>query len=66
MKFFHIMSTSSRAAQPVSGGDGLRDYYEKLTGQSRYQCPQCRQGRMLVVAILPRSLYKAVPPIDSS
>ena len=43
-----------------------RDRYEELTGQSLQQCPQCRQGRMLVVEILPRSLCRGAPPIDSS
>jgi Putative transposase/Transposase zinc-binding domain len=43
-----------------------RDRYEELTGNSLYQCPQCRQGRMLVVEILPRALCKFAPPIDSS
>ena len=42
------------------------DRYEDLTGNSLYQCPQCRQGRMLVVEILPRALCKFAPPIDSS
>ena len=43
-----------------------RDRYEELTGQSLHQCPQCRQGRMLVIEILPRSPCKCTPPIDSS
>src|SRR6202521_4805569 len=43
-----------------------RDRYEELTGNSLYQCPQCRQGRMLVVEILTRALCKFAPPIDSS
>lgn len=43
-----------------------RDRYEELTGQSLHQCPQCKQGRMLVVEILPRSLCRCAPPIDSS
>jgi hypothetical protein len=43
-----------------------RDRLEELTGQSLHQCPQCKQGRMLVVAILPRSPCKSAPAIDSS
>jgi Putative transposase len=43
-----------------------RDRYEELTGVSLHQCPQCKQGRMLVVEILPRLLRKSVPLIDSS
>ena len=43
-----------------------RDRYEELTGQSLHQCPQCRQGRMLLIEILPRSPCRCTPPIDSS
>jgi hypothetical protein len=43
-----------------------RDRLEELTGQSLHQCPQCKQGRMLVVAILPQSPCKSAQPIDSS
>jgi hypothetical protein len=43
-----------------------RDRYEELTGESLYQCPQCKQGRMLVAEILPRLPCKSVPSIDSS
>ena len=43
-----------------------RDRYEELAGQSLHQCPQCKQGRMLVVKILPRSLCRCAPSIDSS
>jgi len=30
-----------------------RERYEELTGSSLWQCPVCRQGRMLVTQILP-------------
>jgi hypothetical protein len=44
-----------------------RDRYEQLTGDSLHQCPQCKQGRMLVIEILPRLPCKyAAPSIDSS
>jgi len=43
-----------------------RDRYEELTGNSLHQCPQCQQGRMLVVAILPPRPSHAVAFIDSS
>jgi len=39
-----------------------RDRYEELTGQSLHQCPQCSQGRMLVVEILPRRCVGAHRP----
>lgn len=45
---------------------GYQDRYQELTGHSLHQCPQCQQGRMLVVEILPRSLCKSARPIDSS
>jgi hypothetical protein len=43
-----------------------RDRYEDLTGRSLRQCPQCRQGNMVVVQILPR--WSALSPVvvDSS
>jgi hypothetical protein len=31
-----------------------RDHYERLTGGSLRQCPQCLRGHMVTVAILPR------------
>jgi hypothetical protein len=43
-----------------------RDRYEELTGHSLYQCPHCKQGRMLVVEILPRPPCKSAQSIDSS
>jgi hypothetical protein len=45
-----------------------RDRYEELTGDSLYQCPRCKQGRMLVIEVLPRMPCKAALSIsiDSS
>jgi hypothetical protein len=43
-----------------------RDRYEELTGRSLRQCPQCRQGNMVVVRILPRLCAKSPTVIDSS
>ena len=47
-----------------------RDRYEELTGDSLHQCPQCKQGRMLVVEILPRgpvpNLRRSLTPHDPS
>lgn len=45
---------------------GYREHYEDLTGRSLRNCPQCRQGQMIVVAILPRSLVGSIIRIDSS
>jgi hypothetical protein len=64
----HLLGIPTPVDQPNPSATEMdyRDHYEKLTGQSLHQCPQCRQGRMLVVAILPRLHCKTVAPIDSS
>ncbi len=51
---------------PSAPEQDYRDRYEELTGRSLRQCPQCRQGRMLVVEILDRTLGKFPAFIDSS
>jgi len=43
-----------------------RDRYEELTGCSLRQCPQCQRGRMVQVAILPKSPDHSAVNIDSS
>jgi hypothetical protein len=43
-----------------------RDRYEELTGFSLRQCPQCQRGRMVLVAILPKSPDHSAVNIDSS
>jgi hypothetical protein len=43
-----------------------RDRYEDLTGSSLRQCPRCQHGRMLLVAILPKSSDNSPMVIDSS
>lgn len=43
-----------------------RDRYEELTGRSLHQCPQCRQGQMLIVELLPRSIFRVPETINSS
>lgn len=43
-----------------------RDRYEQLTGISLHQCPECKQGCMVLVEILPRLPCKSAPSIDSS
>jgi Putative transposase len=43
-----------------------RDRYEDLTGTSLRQCPQCQRGRMVLVALLPRSSDYSPVIIDSS
>ena len=61
------MAAPDEQANSLPAEKDYRDRYEQVTGLSLHQCPQCRQGRMLVVEILPRSPWKAEPPfIDSS
>lgn len=43
-----------------------RDQFEELTGDSLHQCPQCKQGRMLVVEIFPPARGNSALLIDSS
>jgi hypothetical protein len=55
-------------AQQINGSSPAtdhRDRYEELTGHSLHQCPQCRQGQMVIVELLPR-LVLAVPEIVNS
>ena len=42
------------------------DRYEDLTGRSLRQCPQCRQGNMVVVQSLPRWSAPSPAIVDSS
>jgi hypothetical protein len=46
--------------------EDYRDRYEDLTGASLWQCPQCQQGRMVLVAMLPKSPDYDPLIIDSS
>jgi hypothetical protein len=43
-----------------------RERYEELTGSSLWQCPVCRQGRMLVTQILSRRPSRQVSIEDTS
>ena len=45
---------------------GYRDRREALTGSSLRQCPQCRRGRMVSIAMLPRCPDYSLLIIDSS
>jgi Putative transposase/Transposase zinc-binding domain len=60
------MSITECLTGPHLAKKGYRERYEDLTGRSLRRCPQCRQGEMIVVAILPRSLVRSVIRIDSS
>ena len=43
-----------------------RERYEELTDSSLWQCPVCRQGRMLVTQVLPRRRPRQVSIKDTS
>jgi hypothetical protein len=50
----------------VAAQQDYRDQYEDLTGSSLRQCPQCRCGHMVLVAMLPKSPNDLPATIDSS
>ena len=60
------MPARQEPTDPLPPDKDYRDRYEELTGRSLYQCPVCGQGRMLVVAVLPKYPCHSAPPIDSS
>jgi hypothetical protein len=43
-----------------------RELLEAITEKEFNRCPHCGIGTMIRVAILPRCLWPAVPPPDSS
>jgi len=51
---------------PAPVEQDYRDRYEDLTGASLRQCPQCQRGRMMVVALLPRSPSSCTRFMNSS
>ena len=53
-------------APPDSPVKEYRTRYEELTGRSLQQCPQCRQGQMLMIGVLPPSRFGVPDAIDSS
>lgn len=61
-----LLGMPNMTDSPNTAGTDYRDEYEELTGISLHQCPQCKQGRMIMVEILPRLPYKAASCIDSS
>jgi hypothetical protein len=58
------MPTPAERTNPTE--KDYRDRYEELTGDSLRQCPQCKQGHMLVIEILPPLPCRSAPSIDSS
>ena len=58
-----------RAAEATADAPPPKDYrdrYEKLTGCTLRECPQCHRGRMVVVEMLPRIPSRLFPIMDSS
>jgi hypothetical protein len=60
------MPSSAQQTIPSQPKKDYRDRYEELTGRSLWQCPQCRQGRMIAVEKWPRFLGKSAVGVDSS
>ena len=60
------MVTAVDLSDAPAAAKDYRERYEELTGVSLHQCPQCRQGRLLVIEILPRSPCMSAASIDSS
>lgn len=60
------MQISERQAQLPKPEKEYRDRYEELTGRSLRQCPCCKQGQMVKVAILPRVVSSPPRSVNSS
>jgi hypothetical protein len=61
-----LLGMTNRTDSRNTAKTNYRDEYEELTGISLHQCPQCRQGHMIMVEILPRLPCKTASCIDSS
>jgi len=61
-----LLGMPNRADPTTTAAKEYQDRFEELTGISLRQCPECRQGRMLMVEVLPRLPCKSAPSIDSS
>jgi len=58
-----IPAQQTKAASPSKD---FQDRYEELTGRSLRQCPQCRQGQMVIVELLPRFVGSVPETVNSS
>ena len=61
-----LLGMPNRADTTNTAERDYHDHYEELTGVSLRQCPECKQGRMVMVEILPRLPCKTASSIDSS
>ncbi len=62
----HLLGMPDRADPTDTAAKDYRECYEALTGISLHQCPQCKQGCMVMVEILPRLPCRTASSIDSS
>jgi hypothetical protein len=47
---------------PADDEEDYRDRYQRLTGISLWDCPQCKRGRMVCIeTLLPASLPRGPP-----
>jgi hypothetical protein len=53
-------------ASPPTSGKDYRERYQELTGRSLILCPQCQQGKMVIVESLAPALCNVPFPLDSS
>jgi hypothetical protein len=61
-----LLGMPNRTDSTSTAEQDYRDRYEELTGISLHQCPECRQGRMVMVEILPRSPCQTASSLNSS
>ena len=60
------MKITEQQTPAASPSKDFQDRYEELTGRSLRQCPQCRQGQMAIVELLPRSVGSVPETVNSS
>jgi hypothetical protein len=61
-----LLGMQMPAQQSTALPKDYRDRYEELTGRSLHQCPHCRQGRMRIVEVLPKSSFRFPEIVNSS
>ena len=61
-----LLNSPAPAAAATEEAEDYRDRYERLTGVSLWDCPQCSRGRMICIeTLLPKSLPRG-PPATAS
>jgi hypothetical protein len=60
------MEVAEPQAEAPKAEKEYRERYEDLTGRSLCQCPHCKQGSMVKVAILPKAVSIPVRSVNSS